>query len=100
MGLALLSVICICMQHCILLCIDIFISYIVFICISLVSVIDDLYINTAIRYLLLVFPVSSPFLFVPHLCGPGKTDLFLRSSGQREIVMRKLLSWMFHLVGN
>ena len=37
-----ISIICICIQHCILLCIDIFIHYIVLICVSLVSLIDYL----------------------------------------------------------
>ena len=65
-GLYVISVICICIQHSILLCIDISIRYILCICVSLVSLIDYVYIDTAIRYLPLVFPVSSLFPFVPH----------------------------------
>ena len=42
------------------------IIYIIFICVSLVSLIDYLYIHTAIRYLPLVFPVLSLFPFVPQ----------------------------------
>ena len=65
LGLFLIYVICICIQHCIILYIDINIFYIVLICVSLASIIDYVYIDTYIWYLPLVFPVSSLFPFVP-----------------------------------
>ena len=49
-----------------MLCIDIYIHYIVFICVLLVSLIDHVLIFTGIRYLPLVFPVLSFFWFVPQ----------------------------------
>ena len=64
--LSLMSVICICIQHCILLCIYIHIYCIAFMCVLLVTLIDYVYIDTAIRYLPLAFPVLSIFPFVPQ----------------------------------
>ena len=81
MGLSIICVICICIHHCILLCIDIYIRFILFICVSLVSIIDYIYIDAAVRYLPLVFPILSPFLCLCHnSCGQGNTALFTMSA--------------------
>ena len=56
-GLSVVSVICISIQHCIMLYIDIYIRFIVFVCVSLFSLKDYVYIDTDIRYLPLVFTI-------------------------------------------
>ena len=75
-----------------MLCIYIHIRYIVSICVSLVSIIDYVYINTAIRYFLLVFLFLSLFPFVPQwifvspICGGTQKNVlghtYLISSSQ------------------
>ena len=74
-GLSVISAICLCIKYFIMLYINIYICYIVCICVLLFSLIYYVYIDTAIRYMPLVFTVF--FHLCHNLCVPGKTYLLL-----------------------
>ena len=66
LGLYVIYAIFICIQHYILLYSFIYIRYILFKCVSIFSLIDYVYVDTAIRYMPSVFPVSPLLPFVPQ----------------------------------